>query len=439
MHPKVLIVMTMSYSTSESSRTLDAYFHFWEHDRVSQIFTKNWVPRKGHCGELFQITDEMILDKWLMRKGQDGIVYRYDDLGPQDGNHTIQSGGTASIGYKVGVSHTPIVELLRGLLWREKFWHTSRLDNWLDEFKPDCILYNFSNHIFTQQIALYVARRFDIPIIMVIGDDYYFNDHQSFSPAYHLFRRKFKRLTEQVVSYSSGAAYCSEKIKDKYSSHFGLDGNAIYISSTLHRRPFRPINAKNPSVVYAGSVRLGRDAALCELANGLGRIDESYRLTVYSNEPDPAYRHKLMSNLFVEFGGQIPYDEVRRVISEADIFVIAEGFDEENLLFTRYSLSTKAADALASGVSIFTYGPADSGVVGYMEETDASVICTNPSDVEDSLRRLIDDVDLQERLYTKAEEVTLRNHTIESSCSSFEDLIQKSVCAKTPRNVGDVR
>ena len=54
MHPKILIIATTPYSTSDSSRTLDAYFHYWEKDRVAQIFSRNWIPNKGHCGEMYQ-------------------------------------------------------------------------------------------------------------------------------------------------------------------------------------------------------------------------------------------------------------------------------------------------------------------------------------------------------------------------------------------------
>ena len=176
MHPKVLIVMTTPYSTSDSSRTLDAYFHFWEKNKVAQVFSRNWIPNKGHCEEMYQITDSTLLRKWLHKVNTVGRIYHYSEMRDIDGNQVLADNSAVGIGYKLGAKHLPIIEILRGMLWRKKYWCTENFLKWLDGYKPECIVYNFSNHLFTQQIALFVAKRFNIPIVAVIGDDYYFND-----------------------------------------------------------------------------------------------------------------------------------------------------------------------------------------------------------------------------------------------------------------------
>ena len=116
----------------------------------------------------------------------------------------------------------------------EKYWSRSS-EQWLDD-SPEYIYYVFGNNVFTQQIALYVAEKYNIPIITAIGDDFYFNDQKSFSPTYHLYRTIFKKLTREVFSReNSSAVYVSDKIKEKYNSEFGLDGETIYLSSTIDR------------------------------------------------------------------------------------------------------------------------------------------------------------------------------------------------------------
>ena len=152
MHPKILIVMTTPYSTSDSSRTLDAYFHYWERDRVVQIFSRNWIPNKGHCNEMYQITDASLLKKWFHKPVEVGKIYTYDEMIEQNGNEIIQDDSTA-VFYKIGVNHSPMIELLREVLWKKKYWCTEKLVKWLDEYKPECIVYNFSNHLFTQHFS----------------------------------------------------------------------------------------------------------------------------------------------------------------------------------------------------------------------------------------------------------------------------------------------
>lgn len=422
MHPRVLIIATTPYSENYSSRAMDAEFHFWEKDRVAQIFTRNIVPTKGHCGELFQISDSKLLKRWLHKTKETGTLYLYDELADSGANQIIDD----SAMQKLGTKHTPTIEILRRMLWRKKYWCTDQLNEWMDKFQPECIFYNFSNHIFTQQIALYVAERYGIPIITAIGDDFYFNGQKSLSPAYHLYRSIFKKLTRRILTRkNSSAVYCSDKIRDKYNSEFNLDGDTVYLSSTIPRKPFNPINQEHPVIAYFGNIRLGRNNSLLDVATALEHINPDYRLEVYSGESDPTYYQALKDHPNVIYGGRVPYSQVQKRTAESDIVVVVEGFQPEDIDFTRYSLSTKAADSLASGAAVLAYGPEDAGVIGYLISTQATASCTDKDKLEECLRKLITDIDLQKKNYDQAASIFQKNHTLESSCSVFENIVEK--------------
>ena len=424
MHPRVLIIATTPYSENYSSRSLDAYFHFWEKENVAQIFTRNIIPTKGHCGELFQISDSKLLKRWLHMTKETGTIYQYDELGGSGANQIIDD----SVMQKIGTKHTPAIEILRRMLWRKKYWCTDKLNEWMDKFRPECILYNFSNHIFSQQIALYVAERYNIPIITTISDDFFFNDQTVFSPAYYLYRYYFKKLTKKILCReNSCAVYISDKIRDKYEESFHLNGNTIYLTSTIPRKPFKPINQALPVITYFGNIRLGRNNSLLDVATALGKINPSYRLEVYSGESDPSYYQALKSHPNVIYGGRVPYRQVQKRTAESDIVVVVEGFRPEDIDFTRYSLSTKAADSLASGAAVLAYGPEDAGVIGYLISTQATASCTDKDKLEDCLRELITDINLQKKNYEQAVSAFQKNHTLESSCSVFESVISRTV------------
>lgn len=426
-YPKVLVVMTSPFNTGGSSRTLDSYFHFWDKKCVAHVYSRNCEPTKGHCGTFYQITDERLVKRWLGGKQNVGRVFRDDDLKESDELADEYSGSASRLGYSIGAKHTPTIELLRGLLWRKRFWCTPEFIAWLDEFKPDCVLYNFSNHLFTQDIALFASERFDIPIIPVIGDDYYFNDGQSISPMYHLFRRRFKKLTNKIMSRSVNAVYCSEKCMKKYGEYFGLSGKPIYVSSQLLRRDFHPINKENPFILYCGSVKLGRNHALVEIANALRTINENYKLRVYSGDTEKAVCKPLLSHPNIFFGGRIGYERVTELVETCDIFVVAEGFREEDLQFTRYSLSTKAADGLASGASILAYGPSEAGVIEYLSSTNAAEVCDQRDKLTTSIMHLIEDESFQKRSYETAIQVTENNHSVESSTQTFSMVVSEAL------------
>ena len=425
MHPRVLIVGTVPYNKQMTSRSFDAYFHFWEKDNLAQIFSYTKKPSKGHCGTLYQITDHRMLERWLKKDVETGIIYNYDELDEAWENTTDLEieGKTAQKAYKIGRNHTPLTHLLRGVLWRKKFWCTEKLNNWLDEFKPECVFLGFSNDYFINEIALYVAEKYDIPIVSAIGDDYYFNTHFSLSPFYHIYKTTYRRLVRKVLAHKGSAIYISDKIRDKYNSEFGLDGETVYLNSEIERSPFSYINTDNPVITYFGNIRMGRNNSLNKIALALGRINPNYVLQVYSNEPDHEITKVFEGNKNLKFCGSVPYAEVIKKMYASDITVVVEGFEKKDVNCSRYSLSTKAADALSSGAMILTFGSSECGIIEYMYSTKASVVCTDEKLLEQSIRSLLNNKEKQKEYYEKAIEIAEQNHKLESSCAVFEGVV----------------
>ena len=153
-----------------------------------------------------------------------------------------------------------------------------------------------------------------------------------------------------------------------------MDGETVYLTSTVQRKPFSVINKKNPVITYFGNIRLGRNNSLNDIGFALGGISPNYKLEVYSNEIDERIYSVFKENPNVKYMGSVPYKQVQKRMAESDITVIVEGFEEKDINLSRYSLSTKAADALASGASILTYGSLESGIIEYMQSTDAAMV-----------------------------------------------------------------
>ena len=428
MHPKVLIVGTVPYNRQSTSRAFDAYFHNWEKQNLRQVFSNTKKPAKGHCGSLFQITDYRILERWKGKKCETGVEYKYEELEDSwvDNDLEIDSKSYQNA-YKVGRMHNSATHFLRGILWRKKFWCTPKFNKWLEEFSPDCVFLSFSDDYFILEIALYVAKKFNIPIISSIGDDYYFNIKFSISPLYYIYKFTYRKLVRKVLSHKGSAIYISDKIKKKYEEYFSLGGETVYLISEISRKPFRFIDTKSPVITYFGNIRMGRNYSLNDIANALSKIDKSYVLEVYSNEIDDKHTNILKRNENIKFCGSVPYAQVMKRMYDSDITVIVEGFEKKDINLSRFSLSTKAADSLASGVAILTYGSRECGVVEYMESTNASAVCTKLEHLEKTIRQLLYDQGLQKRYYENAIFITEKHHNIDSSCKTFENIVSETL------------
>lgn len=424
MHPRVIIVGTVPYNVKSTSRAFDAYFHYWERENLAQIFSNPKKPCKGHCGTLYQITDYRILQRWLGKKEDPGIIFKYEDLDIEWKDNSLEvNDQRGKKAYKFGQKHTPLTHLLRGILWRKKYWRTKKLDEWLDEFCPECVFLAFSDDYFISKIALYIARKYNIPIVSCIGDDYYFNVEKTFNPLYYIYKFSYRQLINKVLAWKGSAIYISNKIRDKYNSEFNLDGQTVYLSSTIKRKDFRIINKENPIITYFGNIRMGRNNSLNEIGYALGEINPNYILEVYSNEQNEDYFNLFHENRNVSFLGSISYSEVIKRMGESDITIIVEGFKEEDINLSRYSLSTKAADTLASGTNILVYGSLDCGIVEYMKSTSAATVCTNKRELKNSIINLIENVDIQKSQYEQAVNVSDINHSLQKSTRVSEDVI----------------
>ena len=125
--------------------------------------------------------------------------------------------------------------------------------------------------------------------------------------------------------------------------------------------------------------------------------------------------------------GSVPYTQVQKRMKESDITVIVEGFEKKDINLSRYSLSTKAADALTSGAAILTYGSLESGIIEYMQSTDAAMVCTDKDKLVDSIKRLISDQKLQKEYYDQAIVMTREHHNLQASCKTSENVVAKAI------------
>lgn len=430
-YPRLLIVGTVPYNRQSTSRAFDAYFHNWPHDRLAQVFSDPAEPVKGHCGRLFQITDRRMLCRWFNSYIKTGKEFYYDDLNEESTINISDIDGDTSgiVGYlkSLGKKHTPFSHLMRKVLWRKKFWNTQEFNNWLDDFKPDCIFLSFSNDFFILEIALYIARKFDIPICSSTGDDYYFDNKFSLNPLYYIYHEWYKSLNRKVFRHKGSAIYIGDKIRDKYNGAFGLDGETVYLVSDIERRPFRPINPKHFTVRYFGNIGYGRNNSICDIATAISHINPDIKVEVYSGETDTESIKPLVKHPNVDFRGCIPYTEVMQKTLESDLLLVVEGLTKSDVNLTRYALSTKVADSLASGCNIIGYGSPECGAIEYMEKIGCVTVGHSIDEIEIKLRILLADSDIQKNNYDKACEITASNHRREQSNAKVESIIRRLV------------
>lgn len=418
---------TVPYNKRSTSRAFESYFSNWEKENLAQVFSNTKKPARGHCASLYQITDQRMLKRRWNKSLETGVVYRYGELPEEWSDNSLEVGSSLFSGlYRIGSRHSALTHLGRKFVWKKKYWCTEKLNQWLDAFRPECVFLSFSDDFFIPEIALYAAKRYDIPIVSSIGDDYYFNTRKTLNPIYRIYKSAYKKLIQKVFRHPGSAIYIGDKIRDQYNQAFGLKGETVYLTSEIERRKFRPINTTHPSIVYFGNISMGRNVSLNEIGLALGRIDPAYKLDVYSNSGEELAK-VFAGNPNVCFRGSISYVEVQKKTLESDLVVLVEGFSKEAIESTRYSLSTKTADSLSSGSNAFVYGSMECGLIEYMAQTGGAMVCSDPDQLEDCLRTMLFDQDYQQKAYYAAKAAAEKNHVLANSTAIFEGVVRRVI------------
>jgi len=433
MFRKILIVGTTPYSKNTSARAFEAYFSGWERENLAQVFSNPKPPLKGHAEYFYQITDKRLLLRRFFPETKIEKTFRFDELETEEKTRFGERGIFGFL-YSIGSRKNPFIYLARKMLWKRKLWQSAEFDKWLEDFGPECVFLSFSDDFFIPEIALYAAEKFDIPIISSIGDDYYFNGKKSLSPLYHIYKFSYRRLIRKVFAHGGSAIFISDKIRDKYNAEFGLSGKTVYLSSELKRKDFSPVNRENPVISYFGNIRQGRNESLSAIGKALGKISPDYKLHIYSAQTERKTTAVFDNNPNVVFHGPIPYSEVAAKTAESDIVVIVEGFREKHIRNTRYSLSTKAADCLASGAQILVFGSAYCGIIEYMKSTESAAVCTDEKELCSAIRCLIDDEVFQRQCYENAKIITEKNHNLKNSNAVFRSVTEDAINGYRKKN-----
>lgn len=394
------------------------------------MFSNAAEPLKGHCERLYQITDKMLLNRWLHKQVIVGKEYFRCDLKEEteSGNeYNPAHAGSSSVLHRYGARHTPFTHLLRKALWRKKYWNTPQFNNWLEAFNPECIFLSFSNDFFILEIALYIARKFDIPICSSTGDDYYFDGKFSLNPLYYLYHEWYKKLNRQVFRHKGSAIYIGNKIRDKYNEAFGLDGETVYLVSDIPRRPFKEVNPANFTVRYFGNIRMGRNHSICKIAQAIERINPNVKIEVYSSETDHAVIDIFNKHHNISFCGTIPYSEVMSRTLSSDFLLVVEGIKRKDINQSRYALSTKVADALASGCNIIGFGSSECGAIEYLESIDCVTVGHSITEAVNKLKGLIYSPEQQLRNYNIAKKTFEQNHSLEKSNEKVVQIVRRII------------
>ncbi len=427
--PKVLVISHNVFSASGNmGKTMENLLAGIDPDNLAQLYFHSEVPTRLCCKRYFRITDRDMLRSLPFRHPV-GRAYGSDDIDTKRSVSRTDSGMTAKV-YQFSRRRSPLIYLMRDLLWRMGRWDTPALKEWIEDFCPDVIFLAAGDYTFSYRIACRLARRYDIPILMWCCDDFYITEKKTLSPLYRLHHRRLLRWAHRTAGQSGALITISKEMQEDYAALFGIPTETVRIPVPKNLCALPP--QQRSGVVYAGNLGLNRTLPLTELATSLhrGGIPGCDHIDVYSGERSDKILERLKKADGIVLHGPLPGEEIPALLGRTKYLVFTEAFDENSRRRTRYSLSTKIGESLASGACILAYGPEEISSMRYLAENRAACIIKNAEDAADAVRALETEPGLYEGYVRRAAALSCAAHDPETNRRTVCELLRRVVEAR---------
>ncbi len=393
-------------------KTLLSYFHEWDASSIAQLYIHSEIPTINGCNTYYRVTDKDVLKSICTQKS--GTVFNYCDS-QVDSSKVNDIDGLTEQAYRIGSRRKPILYFFRDMLWRIGCWNTDKLQKWLDDFSPDAVYFASGDSAFTYRISLAISQSRHIPLFVSCFDDYYFNNQYKGQLGAGIAHKSFMKQVYKTMKYASCVFTVCDKMSEDYSRLFGKPCYTLYTGATI-KQPFH-FEPHNSRISYIGNITLLRHQQLMDIGKALKKLNcvgKPDAIDVYSSTQDQRILKHMTPENGIRFHGSIDAEHVKQVMADSMLLLHTESFDEKMRLRVAYSVSTKIADSLASGVCLLAYGPHEVASIKYLIDNEVAFCITDKKDLLEKLERIISDIDLRNQISQKASALARTNHTAEA-------------------------
>ncbi len=424
MEPKVLVISNECFSkTSSNGRTLGNFFLGWPQDRLAQFYISSADPDFDYCKNYFRVTDRQALEAFKNGKCNGGVVTK-----------RLESGIKVNSASKKK-NRNSLTMLLRDSIWNSNRWKSCGFEQWVKGFNPDIVLLQAGDCAFMFHLALKVAKESHAKLVIYNSEGYYFKDFDYFRSkgfikfCYPLFIRNLKRALEKAYKESEYIIYLCDELKNAYDQVFDIPSEVIYTASDMVVTSQATTDNGRFIVSYCGNLGIGRDSSLIEVANELQKISAELYLDVYGRLPNNEIGKKFEQCEGIHFHGLVSYDEVKKIISESDLIIHTESFDDFYLKDLKFAFSTKIADAVSSGKCFLLYAPEEYACSRYLKENQAAFVAVNRKELADILAEIINKPEVRSKYRENAINLSEKNHKSQRNTLRFQEIL---------KNIGNV-
>lgn len=391
---KILIITKYEWDNGlAGGNTLTNLFGDWSDVELYNIYCRDAPPCNACCHYYYTVSP-IDLVKHIFTPWKIGREFTYQGLG--NNNTYPRTIHEASL-KKMSKRYQLAFDIAYDLLYSTRAWLNKRLKIFIQTVNPDLVFLFGTPDSFNYLLAKYLKKKAGVPIVAYFVDDHY----NKAANKYNLFNIWHKKRLKKTAEMASKCYAISQQMCDEYSFTFNKSFSLLFKGCDLSGVK---TNICTPiKIVYAGNLYYGRDVVLTELAKAIAHINaksqrvhlDIYSSTVISKEISSILNRVEVSSLH----SPRPYEEIKRILHEADIVLHVESFDKEQINSVRLSFSTKITDCIQSGAKVLAIGPHSIASIRFLETIPGVTVVTDMTLIIKTLQGLLQS---REHLYEDA-------------------------------------
>ena len=421
---RILILSVSAWNSKVGADTWPTIVGGLNPENIASISLREEIPDSLACDNYFVISENKVIKSIVKRNIKTG---RNVQRGVVDAKETENLDAHNARYEKMGKKRSAVALFAREIIWKIGKWKSRELNAFLDEFKPDILLYSMDGYIHFNRICRYAKKRTNAKSIGFFVDDN-FTYKQSNRLGLKLLRFFQRRSLKRLAKQTDGFWAITDMTKKEADAFFHV--NCTVVTKPLKKEvTYRDWQVNDPiRVLYTGNLQIGRDRSLLKVVNALKEINREktfFVLDVYTKTQLSEDVKKQLDCGFCTLHAPVPQSEVLQIQEQADILLFLEDVDGPHARTARLSFSTKITDYLSSGRCIFAVGCMDTAPMQYFLDYQAAIIATTQAEMLEKFEAVLKDSKILAEYAKRACECGLKNHKKENMLKVVHDSIEQ--------------
>lgn len=433
---KILIIGQPFNDITGGGITLSNLFQGWPKDKIAVAATGHFLysATTDICDTYYQLGSEE--HKWVFPFN---LIQRNFNSGLKDFGQILSVTNIRHVSswrYRI-VNHFfyPLLQWLGLMHNTSKIILSKRFRNWLSEYQPNVLyiqVYNRETIRFASSLVSYL----NVPSAIHFMDDW-----PSTICARGFLKKMWQKrintdlqnLLDKVDIHLSISQAMAEEYEKRYKHTFLPFHNPVDLKMWMRfiKTDFK-LDKNNVSILYCGRIGIGIAESLFEVAGAIDKLNaETGAVKLYIQTPteEQAILNGLAKYRCVRINPVTEYETLPRIMSAADILLLANDFNEEGINYLKYSMPTKASEYMISGTPVFVYAPPSSAVFNVFNRNNCAY-CLSSQDINDiiaALNYLIESEDYRKEISQNAVKYAREHFDSQKVCANFKHIFINAV------------